>query len=57
MLPTFLGFPLGVTSGTYDQAFDLAAAGNYNPAFITSHGGTVPIDEAALFAGVNAGEG
>src|SRR5215510_7533386 len=31
--PTFTGFPLGVTSGTYDMTFDLNAAGTYNPAF------------------------
>lgn len=34
--PTFPGFPLGVTSGTYDQTFDLTQASSYNPAFITS---------------------
>jgi hypothetical protein len=35
-VPTFPGFPLGVTSGTYDQTFDLTLASSYNPAFITS---------------------
>lgn len=39
--PSFLNFPLGVTSGSYDQTFDLALASSYNPAFITSSGGTV----------------
>jgi hypothetical protein len=35
--PTFAGFPLGVTSGTYDSGIlDLLAASSYNPAFITS---------------------
>ncbi|MBW8777901.1 MAG: CHRD domain-containing protein, partial [Burkholderiales bacterium] len=34
-LPTFPGFPLGVTSGSYSQTFDLAQASNWNPAFIT----------------------
>ena len=34
--PTFTGFPLGVTSGTYDHTFDLTLASSYNPAFITS---------------------
>jgi len=34
--PTFTGFPLGVTSGTYDHTFDLTLASSYNPLFITS---------------------
>ena len=34
--PSFPGFPMGVTSGTYDQTFDLTLASSYNPAFITS---------------------
>jgi hypothetical protein len=34
--PTFTGFPLGVTSGTYSHDFDLTLASSYNPAFITS---------------------
>jgi hypothetical protein len=29
-IPTFPGFPLGVTSGTYDQTFDLTANSTYN---------------------------
>jgi hypothetical protein len=40
-LPSFTGFPLGVTSGSYDQTFDMALPGSYNPAFITANGGTV----------------
>jgi hypothetical protein len=28
--PTFPGFPLGVTSGTYDRTFDLTADSTYN---------------------------
>lgn len=50
--PTFPGFPLGVTSGSYSQTFDMTLASSYNPAFITSHGGTVSSAEAALFAGI-----
>jgi hypothetical protein len=49
-LPTFPGFPLGVTSGTYDHMFDMTMASSYNPAFVTAHGGSVPASEAALFA-------
>jgi hypothetical protein len=37
-LPTFVGFPLGVTSGTYDHTFDMSLASSYNPAFVTLKG-------------------
>jgi hypothetical protein len=55
-VPTFLGFPLGVTSGTYDHLFDLTLASTYNPAFVTAHGGTVAGAEATLIAGLLAGQ-
>jgi hypothetical protein len=54
--PSFLGFPLGVTSGSYDNTFDMTLAGSFNPAFITNNGGTVGSAWAALFAGMNAGQ-
>ena len=57
--PTFPGFPLGVTSGTYDMSFNLLDAGTYNPAFITSAfdpSHTVAGAEAALVAGIEGGE-
>jgi len=47
--PTFMGFPLGVTAGTYDNTFDMTMATSYNPAFITAHGGSVASAEAFLF--------
>src|SRR5439155_21698500 len=58
-VPTFTGFPLGVTSGTYSHVFDLTLASTYNPAFIAStfdptH--DVAGAEAALVAGIEAGE-
>ena len=56
MLPTFTGFPAGVTSGTYDNTFDMALAGSYNPAFIASHGATVGLAFNALVAGLDAGQ-
>ncbi len=37
-LPSFPGFPLDVTAGSYDQTFDLALASSYNPAFVTAAG-------------------
>jgi hypothetical protein len=54
-LPTFIGFPLGVTSGTYSNTFDTSQASTWNPAFITASGGT-PGAEAALAAGLAADE-
>jgi len=54
-VPTFPGFPLGVMAGSYSQLFDLTAPGTYNPAFITSNGGTVATAEAALIAGLLGG--
>src|SRR6266849_1947880 len=38
--PTFAGFPLNVTAGTYQNVLDLTMPGSWNPAFITSSGGT-----------------
>ena len=53
--PTFPGFPLGVTAGTYHHAFDLTLASSYNPAFVTAQG-SVAAAEAALEAGFIAGQ-
>ena len=53
--PTFAGFPLGVTSGTYHSVLDLTQASSYNPAFITSAfdpSHTVAGAEAALINGI-----
>src|SRR5207253_1744996 len=50
--PTFAGFPLGVTSGHYVNTLDLTQASSYNPAFVTTHGGTLASSEAALIAGI-----
>src|SRR5262249_22733165 len=38
--PRFIGFPTGVTSGTYDHTFDTTLLSTYNGAFVTAHGGT-----------------
>ena len=56
-LPTFAGFPLGVTSGTYNpNAFDLLAASTYNPTFVNANGGTTASAEAALLAALASGK-
>jgi hypothetical protein len=58
--PSFPGFPLGVTSGTYDHTFDLTAGSTYNlfvpPNMGNSFLGTTaataePVFVAALLAG------
>src|ERR1700724_1094988 len=55
-VPAFPGFPLGVTSGTYSSVvFDLTQPTIYNPAFVTLEGG-LPQAEAALIAGIEAGQ-
>lgn len=54
-VPSFPGFPQGVTSGSYDQTFDLTLASSFNPAFVNSNGGTVDSARAALLAGLAAG--
>jgi hypothetical protein len=54
--PSFTGFPLGVTSGTYDHTFDTTLATTYNSVFITDNGGTVDSALAALLTGLNKGD-
>src|ERR1700752_1862619 len=54
-VPTFPGFPLGVTTGTYLMSFDLPTASTYNPAFITANGGNVAAAQAAFIAGLTNG--
>jgi hypothetical protein len=51
MVPALPGFPLNVTSGTFDQTFSLTDPGFYNPAFITMQGGLAQA-EAALISGI-----
>ena len=53
-VPTFAGFPLGVTAGTYHNVLDLTMASSWNPAFVTAQG-SIGAAEAALAAGLNAG--
>jgi hypothetical protein len=53
--PTFAGFPLGVTSGTYDNTLDMTLASSYNPSYVTANGGTPATAEAALFASIANG--
>jgi hypothetical protein len=54
--PTFSGFPLGVTSGTYDQTFDMTLASTWNGSYVTANGGSVAATEAAFAAALAAGK-
>ena len=54
--PTFAGFPLGVTSGNYDNTLDLTLSTSYNATYITNNGGTTASAEAALLAAIAAGK-
>jgi hypothetical protein len=53
--PSFPGFPVGVTSGSYSRTFDTTLASSWNAAFVTANGGTLAGAEAALAAGLAAG--
>jgi hypothetical protein len=53
--PSFPGFPLGVTSGSYDQLFDLTSAASYNPAFVTAQG-SLGNAMNALILGIESGQ-
>ncbi|HEY5895225.1 MAG TPA: CHRD domain-containing protein [Chthoniobacterales bacterium] len=55
-VPTFSGFPAGVTFGSYDQTFDMTLASSYNPTFITDNGGTPATAFAALVNAANEGK-
>lgn len=54
-VPTFAGFPLGVTAGSYNTVLNTLAPATWNPAFITSSGGTAAGAESVLAAGLAAG--
>jgi hypothetical protein len=47
-LPSFTGFPLGVTAGTYDHTFDTSLAATWNPTFLANNGGTALGAETAF---------
>ena len=54
-LPTFAGFPSGVTFGTYDQTFNMLLASSWNPAYVTNNGGTTASAWTAFRAAITAG--
>jgi len=56
VVPAFPGFPLGVTSGSYNQVLDTTQASTWNATFITNNGGTPAGAEAALANGLATGQ-
>lgn len=52
--PSFAGFPLGVTSGSFSNTLDLTLASSWNPSYVTANGGTTASAEAALAAAMAA---
>jgi len=54
--PYFAGFPIGVTSGSYDNTLDMTQATSYNGSYITANGGTTATAEAALFTAIADGK-
>jgi hypothetical protein len=56
-VPSFSGFPLGVTSGSYDQTFDMNLAGSWNATFVTNNGGTTASAFNALLTGIQNDRG
>lgn len=53
--PSLPGFPLGVTSGSFGNSFNLLDPASYNPVFVIANGGTGESARNALFAGMLAG--
>ncbi|HEV7914416.1 MAG TPA: CHRD domain-containing protein [Albitalea sp.] len=53
--PSFNGFPLGVSSGTYDFTYDMTQASSYNATFLTN-AGSVSGAFNALAAGLDSGK-
>jgi CHRD domain len=54
-MPTFNGFPLGVTQGVFSGLFSLQDPTFYNPAFVTAEGGTIAGAENALIEAIENG--
>ena len=55
-LPSFTGFPLGVTAGSMNQTYDMTLASSYNPSYVTANGGTTASAFSALKAVMDAGK-
>lgn len=56
-LPSFTGFPLGVTAGTMDRTFDMNQSGSWNASYITNNGGTTATAFSAFATALVNGRG
>jgi len=54
-VPTFPGFPTGVTMGSYDNTLDLTDPASFNPAFLLANGGSPLAAEMMLAQGLASG--
>jgi len=52
--PSFVGFPLGVTAGIFDNTLDMTLASSYNPSFLNNatNLGSTANAEASLFQAI-----
>ena len=55
MVPSFLGFPLGVTAGNFSDFYDTTMTSTYRPQFLTASGGTTQLAEDELFTALMEG--
>jgi hypothetical protein len=55
VVPSFPGFPIGVSSGGYDQSFSFDEAATFNPAFVATNGGMLAAP-TILINGMAAGK-
>ncbi|NND35019.1 MAG: CHRD domain-containing protein [Saprospiraceae bacterium] len=53
--PSFPGFPIGVTSGSYDMTYDMTQASSYNGSYLIANGGTAESAFSALKTALNDG--
>jgi hypothetical protein len=54
--PSFAGFPLGVTSGSFANTLDLTLTLSWNPQFIAAHNGSIPDSETTLAQAMAGGQ-
>ena len=54
-LPSFVGFPLGVKSGTFNNTLDLTQSSSWNPSYVTNNGGTPASAEVAFATALKEG--
>jgi hypothetical protein len=53
--PTFAGFPLNVTSGSYHNVLDLTQSSSWNSSYVSANGGTNATAEVALASALSTG--